>query len=83
MQVYPIPTSGHSINVVLRSPGTEPVLIEIIDLLGRLHFSGRFDAGAAHNGITVQPSTPLYEGLYFVRATQGVTKARKKIVVKD
>jgi predicted esterase len=83
LQVYPIPTSGHSINVVLRSPGTEPVLIEIIDLLGRLHFSGLVDAGAAHNGVTVQPPAALYEGLYFLRATQGVTKARRKIVVKD
>jgi hypothetical protein len=83
LQVYPIPSSGRSINVVLRSPGTEPVLIEIIDLLGRLHFSRQVDAGAAHAGVTIQPSTPLYEGLYFLRATQGDTKARRKVIVKD
>jgi hypothetical protein len=83
LQVYPVPTRGYAINVLLRSSGTQPVLVEIIDLLGQLHFSKSIDAAAIRNGVTLEPSAPLIEGLYFLRATQGEEKARKKIVVRD
>ena len=83
LQVYPVPTKGHSINVLLRSPKTDPVLIEIIDAMGRLHYSRLIDAQTLMNGANLAPSSPLYNGIYFLRATQADVKARLKIIVKD
>ncbi|HEX8040868.1 MAG TPA: T9SS type A sorting domain-containing protein, partial [Chryseosolibacter sp.] len=82
LQVFPVPTSGYSINVLLRSPKTTPVLIEIMDLLGKVQYSRSMDARTLFNGISIEPSVALYEGIYLVRATQGDLVARKKIVVR-
>jgi chitodextrinase len=83
MSIYPIPSDGHTINLLLRSPKTQPVLIEIIDTMGRLHFSATMDAGMLTQGARIVPYAPLYNGVYILRATQSDIKARKKIVVKD
>lgn len=83
LNIYPVPSNGHSINVLLRTPKTDPVLIEIIDALGRLHFSKIIDAGQLMNGTSLVPGSPLYSGIYFIRATQADIKAGKKLIVKD
>ena len=83
LNIYPMPSPGNRINVLLRSPKTEPVLIEIIDALGRLHFSRVVDVQTLMHGTQLIPSSPLYGGIYFIRATQADIKARKKIIVKD
>ncbi|MEX2232076.1 MAG: fibronectin type III domain-containing protein [Cyclobacteriaceae bacterium] len=83
LNIYPVPSSGHTINVLLRSARTEPVLIEVIDMMGRLHFSSEIEAGVLSGGIRIVPYAPLYNGIYFIRATQADIKARKKIIVKD
>ncbi len=82
-KVYPVPASSHSINVLLRSPKTEPVLIEIIDLLGRVHFRQSIDVKTLYDGVNIEPLVPLYDGIYFLRATQAEIRARKKIIVKE
>src|SRR5690606_11745947 len=83
MNIYPVPSDGHTINLLLRSPKTEPVLVEIIDALGRIHFSRIIDMQALAQGMRIQPYAPLYTGVYILRATQADIKARKKIIVKD
>jgi hypothetical protein len=83
LNIFPVPSSGHNINVLVRTPKTDPVLIEIIDVLGRLHFSRTIDAGELMNGMSLVPKSPLYNGIYFIRATQADIKARKKLIVKD
>lgn len=83
LNIYPVPTDGHSINVSLRSPKTEPVLIEIIDAMGRLHYSHTVDVHTLGQGMDLVPAAPLYNGIYFIRATQAEIRARKKIIVKN
>jgi hypothetical protein len=34
-------------------------------------------------GMSLVPKSPLYNGIYFIRATQADIKARKKLIVKD
>jgi hypothetical protein len=34
-------------------------------------------------GTRIVPYAPLYNGIYFIRATQAEIRARKKIIVKD
>jgi hypothetical protein len=58
-------------------------LIEVIDILGRVHFSQSYDVDALASGTEIIPDAPLYDGVYFVRATQAQIKARKKILVKN
>jgi chitodextrinase len=82
LNIYPVPSSGHNINILLRSPRTEPVLIEVIDALGRVQFSRTIDAQVLMQGTSIVPYAPLYNGIYFIRATQADIKARKKIIVK-
>ena len=81
--VYPIPTPGHALTILLRSPGSDQVLIEIIDAMGRLHFSGAMEIAALTHGLRIVPQTPLYRGIYFLRVRQADAVAQKKIVVKD
>ena len=83
LNIYPMPSPGNQINVLLRSPKSDPVLIEIIDALGRLHFSKVVDAQSLMQGAELIPSAALYNGMYFIRATQADIRARKKIIIKN
>jgi hypothetical protein len=83
LNIYPMPSSGQSINVLLRTPKTDPVLIEIIDAMGRLHYSHTIEAGELSHGMNLVPGSPLHKGIYFIRATQAEIRARKKVIVKD
>jgi hypothetical protein len=83
MDIYPVPSNGHSLHVKIHTPKTEPVLIEVIDMLGRLHFSQSIQVDALANGVEIVPNSPLYNGLYIVRATQGEIKEGRRVVVKQ
>jgi len=83
LNIYPMPTTGNRISVLLRSPKTDPVMIEVIDALGRLHFSKLFDAQTLMQGTDIVPASSLYNGIYFIRATQADIRARKKIIVNN
>ncbi|HEU5146004.1 MAG TPA: fibronectin type III domain-containing protein [Chryseosolibacter sp.] len=83
LNIYPVPSPGHRIHVSLRSPKTEPVLIEIIDALGRIHYSKTLDVSTLMQGAELVPSATLYNGIYFLRATQADIRARKKIIVNN
>ncbi len=83
LNVYPVPTRGDAVNVLLRSPNNDPVLIEIIDAMGRLHFSGTIEMAALAHGLRIVPQVPLYRGIYFLRVRQANVVAQKKIIVKD
>lgn len=83
LNIYPVPSPGTTINILLRSPKADPVLIEIIDALGRLHYSKVIEAETLMRGVDIAPSSPLYDGIYFLRATQADIKARKKLIVKN
>ena len=78
-----MPTTGSRISVLLRSPKTDPVMIEVIDALGRLHFKKMFDAQTLMQGTDIVPASSLYNGIYFIRATQADIRARKKIIVNN
>ena len=83
LNIYPVPSAGNSINISLRSPKTEPVLIEIIDAMGRLHYSNTIDVHVLGQGMDLVPRAALHDGIYFIRATQAEIRARKKIIVKN
>jgi hypothetical protein len=83
LNIFPVPSNGHTINLILRSPRNEPVLIEIMDAMGRLHFSRVIDVSLLMQGASIVPYAPLYNGIYFLRATQADISARRKIIVKD
>ena len=83
LNIYPMPTTGSRISVLLRSPKTDPVMIEVIDALGRLHFKKMFDAQTLMQGTDIVPASSLYNGIYFIRATQADIRARKKIIVNN
>lgn len=83
LSVFPMPTPGDALNLLLQSPKTDPVLIEIVDAIGRLHFSATVDMAAQAQGTRIVPRVPLYQGIYFLRATQAGIVATKKIIVKD
>ncbi|MDQ2656741.1 MAG: fibronectin type III domain-containing protein [Bacteroidota bacterium] len=83
VNIYPVPNTGHNINVLLRSPKTDPVLIEIIDAMGRLHYRKLLDAQTLMQGTNLIPASPLYNGIYFLRVTQADIRARMKIIVQD
>ncbi|HEY9490316.1 MAG TPA: fibronectin type III domain-containing protein [Chryseosolibacter sp.] len=83
LNIFPVPSPGDKISILLRSPKTEPVLIEIIDALGRLLYRQTIDAQTLMQGADLVPSSTLYNGIYFLRATQAEIRARKKIIVKN
>jgi chitodextrinase len=83
MNIYPVPAPGTSINILLRTPKTDPVLVEIIDAMGRLQYSRTIDAQILMQGTELVPVSPLHNGIYFMRATQAGIIARKKIIVKN
>lgn len=83
LHIYPVPSSGLALNVIVRSPKTDPVQIEIIDMMGRIHLSKWYDVNALATGISIVPFAPLNNGIYFVKATQLDIKIMKKIIIKD
>ena len=83
LDIYPVPSNGHTFGVSLQSPESKAVLIEIMDVMGRVHYSKLIDAGVLKHGTDLVPSSPLYNGIYFVRATQGGYMVRRKVVVGD
>lgn len=83
LSIFPVPSAGHALNVMIRSPKSASVLIEIVDAMGRVHFSESYPVNALANGLRVVPLTPLCNGMYVVQATQADINVRKKIIVKD
>jgi len=83
LSIYPVPSPGHRIQILLRSPKTDPVLIEIIDALGRVHYSRTLDMKMLMQGADLVPAARLYDGIYFLRATQADIRARKKIIISN
>lgn len=83
LNIYPVPSRGHSINVLIRSPKTDPVHIEIIDAMGRIHYSKTLDVQTLVHGAELVPGSTLYDGIYFLRASQADIRARKKIVISN
>lgn len=83
LSIYPVPSPGDRIHVQLRTPRTDPVLIEIIDALGRIQYSNTIDVSILMQGAELVPSATLYDGIYFLRATQADIRARKKMIVNS
>lgn len=82
IHIYPVPSSGEKFTITLQSPKSNAVLIEIVDAMGRLHYRNLIDADVLKLGTDLVPSSPLYNGVYILRATQAPYEVRRKIVVE-
>lgn len=83
LRLYPVPSGGDFVNVLLTTPFVGPIRIEIVDVTGRLHFSETLDAEVLSQGFRVVPRTRLDNGIYIIRATQAGIVERKKLIVHD
>src|SRR5690606_5391807 len=83
MQVFPNPATASSLNLKVQTPSHEPVLVRIIDVIGKEFFENVYEPVELSNGVTLQPQHELKAGVYFVLTEQGSRKAHLKVLVKE
>jgi hypothetical protein len=83
LTVFPNPTSPSNINVMMDSPGPEPVQIQMIDFSGRTIYQGEFIPERVNEGVTITPSESLLDGLYLLRVNQNGRTIQKRVSIKN
>jgi hypothetical protein len=82
VSVYPNPATQDNIHVQVETLAREPVLVRLIDPIGKNLFEGAFDADEISHGISISTPGAVQTGLYVIAVDQGKTRVRKKLIIK-
>ncbi len=83
LSVYPNPSGPHDIHVQLRSARRGPVLVRLLDPVGRQVVANVFDVDLLSEGVELSAPGVLTEGMYIITATQEGITTRKRLIIKE
>jgi hypothetical protein len=82
--VYPNPLpSGNHVNVKIDGPLTEPVHIQLMDMMGNSVYENTFASENLLQGSELRANQFLTKGIYVVILKHGETTVKKRIIVKE
>lgn len=81
LHAYPSPSTAKDFGIKVHAPGAAPVLIQVMDMTGRVLFKKWYDPKVLSSRISLD--TELKNGLYSVIASQGEGEVRRRIVIRN
>lgn len=82
MDVYPNPSSGDNINILLKTETNQEVLVVVYDIAGKENYSKVLITSTnGENVYAVDPSSKLIPGVYFITATSNQNIYSKRLIV--
>ncbi len=81
-ELFPNPASKDNVTVRVLDPDLGNFQLQLYDTYGRLYYQGQFETNKAGN-ISIRPTVPLQEGVYFVNLIHNGQTRRQKLVVND
>jgi hypothetical protein len=83
INVYPNPADQNDLSIQVESLSRSPVLVRLIDPIGRIMTTKQFNIDEARQGVKVMPEGRLNNGFYIVEITQGKNSSKQKIVIRN
>lgn len=83
MSVYPNPTRSDDINVQYEIADNSPVQIKMIDFTGRQLYEGVFEADDVNQGVKIQPSQTVNDGIYLLLINHNNSVYQQRISIKN
>jgi predicted esterase len=85
LTVYPNPsTTGEDFTAIVESGNDQPVSLQVMSLMGRIHFQNVYTAEEFRSQpIAIAPTERLGKGIYVVVMKQGDHIVRQRVIVKD
>jgi hypothetical protein len=83
VSVFPNPTDQNNINVKVDDAEEGPVNIQMIDLSGRGMYNQTFESEAVREGVQVQPTVTLQEGMYVIIIRENRRTRQKMLAIKQ
>ncbi|HEY0743818.1 MAG TPA: fibronectin type III domain-containing protein [Chryseosolibacter sp.] len=81
LHAYPTPSNARDFGIKVHSPETGPILIQVVDMTGRVLVKKWFDPKVLASKVSIAPD--LENGLYSIIASQGDLEIRKRIVIQN
>ncbi|HNP18535.1 MAG TPA: T9SS type A sorting domain-containing protein [Fulvivirga sp.] len=81
ISTYPNPTDQANINLNLSLMGPTPVEISLIDINGKIHYSGVFTPEGNSVEMLLKPTSDLRQGIYIIQVRQGDKTKFKRIII--
>lgn len=83
MDVYPNPSSGDNINLLLNAEANQEVLVVVYDITGKENYSKVLITSTnGENVYAVDPTSKLIPGVYLITATSQQNIYSKRLIVK-
>ena len=83
LNVYPNPVSSGDLTIQVSSELTEPVDVNLIDIMGKSYYRNVFGPGELQSGARIAPATTLINGMYVVVVKQGKYTVKEKVIIKN
>jgi hypothetical protein len=83
VSVFPNPTDQNNINVKVEDAEEGPVNIRMIDISGRSMYNQEFDHNDVREGVQVQPTQQLQEGMYVVIIQDSKRTRQKMLAIRQ
>ncbi|HLC82361.1 MAG TPA: T9SS type A sorting domain-containing protein [Bacteroidia bacterium] len=82
MDVYPNPSSGDNLNLLLNADANQEVLVVVYDITGKESYSKVLITSTnGENVYAIDPSSKLIPGVYFITATSQQNIYSKRLIV--
>jgi hypothetical protein len=83
VNIFPNPSTPSDINVQVETQDESPVLVRIIDFSGREVFSGEYHAYEVNEGLRVQPTHVMDDGIYILLVHQNDKVQQRRLSIKN
>jgi hypothetical protein len=83
VNVFPNPSTGTDLNVLIESSSESPVEIKLVDMIGRSHYEKIHGSEEIARGVKLSPAHALLPGMYVLLVNQGKISLKEKVIIKN
>ena len=83
IKAYPNPTVQNNINLRLNADQNLPMVVQMLDVYGKVVFQSQYGPGEFTNDIKINPVQGLREGVYVILAEQNGLKLTRRVIITE
>ncbi|MGD1959541.1 MAG: T9SS type A sorting domain-containing protein [Fulvivirga sp.] len=83
IKAYPNPTVQNNINLRLNADQNLPMVVQMLDVYGKVVFQNQYGPGEFTNDIKINPVQGLREGVYVILAEQNGLKLTRRVIITE